>query len=68
MRCQSPRRRARTCPDPVHNSHSSIRAIVAAALFVAATARMVRRKRTEHLRVQAGDIRDEAVEQSHEVA
>jgi FtsZ-interacting cell division protein ZipA len=41
--------------------------VVAAALLVAASAWVARNKRTEHRRVQAGDIRDKAVEQSHEV-
>jgi FtsZ-interacting cell division protein ZipA len=41
--------------------------VVAAALLVAAIAWMARKKRTEHRRVQAGDIREKAVEQSHEV-
>jgi FtsZ-interacting cell division protein ZipA len=40
---------------------------VAAVLLVAVTAWVARKKRTEHRRVQAGDIRDKAVEQSHEV-
>ena len=40
---------------------------VAAVLLVAAIAWVARKKRTEHRRVQAGDIRDKAVEQSHEV-
>lgn len=42
--------------------------IVAAALLITAIAWNARKKRTEHRRVQAGDIRDKAVEQSHEVA
>ena len=41
--------------------------VVAAVLLVAAIAWVARKKRTEHRRVQAGDIRDKAVEQSHEV-
>ena len=41
--------------------------VVAAALLVAAIAWVARKKRTEHRRVQAGDIRDKAVEKSHEV-
>ena len=41
--------------------------IVASILLVAAIAWMARKKRTEHRRVQAGDIREKAVEQSHEV-
>jgi cytoskeletal protein RodZ len=41
--------------------------VVAAALLVAAIAWVARKKRTEHRRVQAGDIREKAVEQSHEV-
>jgi hypothetical protein len=40
---------------------------IAAALLIAAIAWVARNKRTEHRRVQAGDIRDKAVEQSHEV-
>jgi FtsZ-interacting cell division protein ZipA len=40
---------------------------IAAVLLVAAIAWVARKKRTEHRRVQAGDIRDKAVEQSHEV-
>jgi FtsZ-interacting cell division protein ZipA len=40
---------------------------IAAALLIAAIAWVARKKRTEHRRVQAGDIRDKAVEQSHEV-
>ena len=42
-------------------------AVVAAVLLVAAIAWVARKKRTEHRRVQAGDIREKAVEQSHEV-
>ena len=42
-------------------------AVVAAVLLVATIAWVARKKRTEHRRVQAGDIRDKAVEQSHEV-
>jgi hypothetical protein len=41
--------------------------VVAAVLLVAAIAWVARKKRTEHRRVQAGDIREKAVEQSHEV-
>jgi cytoskeletal protein RodZ len=41
--------------------------VVAAVLLVAAIAWMARNKRTEHRRVQAGDIREKAVQQSHEV-
>ncbi|MGO9155728.1 hypothetical protein [Mycobacterium sp.] len=41
--------------------------VIAAVLLVAAIAWVARKKRTEHRRVQAGDIRDKAVEQSHEV-
>jgi hypothetical protein len=41
--------------------------VMAAVLLVAAIAWVARKKRTEHRRVQAGDIRDKAVEQSHEV-
>ena len=41
--------------------------VVAAALLIAAIAWVARKKRTEHRRVQAGDIREKAVEQSHEV-
>jgi hypothetical protein len=41
--------------------------VVAAVLLVAAIAWVARKKPTEHRRVQAGDIRDKAVEQSHEV-
>jgi FtsZ-interacting cell division protein ZipA len=40
---------------------------VVAILLVAAIAWVARKKRTEHRRAQAGDIRDKAVEQSHEV-
>ena len=40
---------------------------VAAVLLVAAIAWVARNKRTEHRRVHAGDIREKAVEQSHEV-
>ena len=40
---------------------------IAAALLIAAIAWVARKKRTEHRRVQAGDIREKAVEQSHEV-
>jgi FtsZ-interacting cell division protein ZipA len=41
--------------------------VVAAVLLVSAIVWVARKKRTEHRRVQAGDIRDKAVEQSHEV-
>jgi FtsZ-interacting cell division protein ZipA len=41
--------------------------VVAAALLIAALAWVARKKRTEHHRVQAGDIREKAVEQSHKV-
>jgi len=41
--------------------------VVALSLLVAAIAWVARKKRTEHRRVQAGDIREKAVEQSHEV-
>ena len=40
---------------------------VAAILLIAAIAWVARKKRTEHRRVEAGDIRDKAVEQSHKV-
>lgn len=40
---------------------------IAALLLVAAVAWVARKKRIEHRRVQAGDIREKAVEQSHEV-
>ena len=40
---------------------------VAAILLIAALAWVARNKRTQHRRVEAGDIRDKAVEQSHEV-
>ena len=41
--------------------------VVAAALLSAALAWVARKKRTEHHRVQAGDIRAKAVQQSHKV-
>ncbi len=41
--------------------------VIAAASLIAAIAWVARKKRTEHHRVQAGDIREKAVEQSHEV-
>jgi cytoskeletal protein RodZ len=41
--------------------------VIAAALLVAVIAWVARKKRTEHHRVQAGDIRGKAVEQSHKV-
>jgi FtsZ-interacting cell division protein ZipA len=40
---------------------------VAAILLIAAIAWVARKKRTEHRRVEAGDIRDKAVDQSHKV-
>ena len=40
---------------------------VAAILLIAALAWVARNKRTQHRRVEAGDIRDKAAEQSHEV-
>jgi FtsZ-interacting cell division protein ZipA len=42
-------------------------AAVAAILILAAVAWVLRNKRTEHRRVEAGDIRDKAAEQSHKV-
>ena len=44
----------------------AIIAVVAVLLFVALGV-VLRRRRTAHLRVQAGDIRDRAAEQSHAV-
>jgi FtsZ-interacting cell division protein ZipA len=41
--------------------------VIAAALVIAGFAWVARKKRTEHHRVQAGDIREKAVKQSHEV-
>ena len=41
--------------------------VIAAVLLIAAIAWAARKKRTEHHRVQAGDIREKAVEQSHKV-
>ena len=41
--------------------------VVALILLVAVIAWVGRKKRIEHRRVQAGDIREKAVEQSHEV-
>jgi hypothetical protein len=41
--------------------------VIAAASLIAAIAWVARNKRTEHHRVQAGDIREKAVEQSHKV-
>ena len=41
--------------------------VIAAASLIAAIAWVARKKRTEHHRVQAGDIREKAVEQSHKV-
>jgi hypothetical protein len=41
--------------------------VIAAALLIAAIAWVARKKRIEHHRVQAGDIREKAVEQSHKV-
>jgi FtsZ-interacting cell division protein ZipA len=40
---------------------------VAALLLIAAIAWVARNKRNQHRRVEAGDIRDKAAEQSHEV-
>ena len=40
---------------------------VVTVLLIAAIAWVARNKRTQHHRVQAGDIRDKAAEQSHEV-
>jgi FtsZ-interacting cell division protein ZipA len=40
---------------------------VAAILLIAAIAWVARNKRTQHHRVEAGDIRDKATEQSHTV-
>ena len=40
---------------------------VVAIVLIAALAWVARNKRTQHRRVEAGDIRDKAVEQSHEV-
>ncbi len=40
---------------------------VAAILAIAAIAWMARKKRTEHRRVEAGDIRDKATDESHKV-
>ena len=40
---------------------------VAAILLIAAIAWVARNKRTQHRRVEAGEIRDKAVEQSHKV-
>ena len=42
-------------------------AAVAAILILAALAWVLRNKRTEHRRVEAGDIRDKAAEQAHKV-
>ena len=41
--------------------------VIATALLIAAIAWLARKKRTEHHRVQAGDLREKAVEQSHKV-
>jgi FtsZ-interacting cell division protein ZipA len=41
--------------------------VIAAVSLIAAIAWVARKKRTEHHRVQAGDIREKAVEQSHKV-
>lgn len=41
---------------------------VVAVLLIAAIAWVARNKRTQHHRVEAGDIRDRAAEQSHKVA
>ena len=40
---------------------------VVAILLIAAIAWVARNKRTQHRRVEAGDIRDKAAEQSHKV-
>jgi hypothetical protein len=40
---------------------------VVAILLIATIASVVRNKRTQHRRVEAGDIRDKAAEQSHKV-
>ncbi len=40
---------------------------VAAILLIAAIAWVARKKRTQHRRVEAGNIRDKAAEQSHQV-
>jgi FtsZ-interacting cell division protein ZipA len=40
---------------------------VAAILLIAAIAWVARNKRTEHRRVEAGDIRDKATDESHKV-
>ena len=40
---------------------------VAAILAIAAIALVARKKRTEHRRVEAGDIRDKATDESHKV-
>ena len=40
---------------------------VAAVLLIAAIVWVARKKRIQHRRVEAGDIRDKAVEQSHKV-
>ena len=40
---------------------------VVAVLLIAAIVWVARKKRTQHRRVEAGDIRDKAVEQSHKV-
>jgi FtsZ-interacting cell division protein ZipA len=40
---------------------------VAAILLIAAIAWVVRNKRTQHRRVEAGDIRDKAADESHRV-
>jgi FtsZ-interacting cell division protein ZipA len=42
-------------------------AVIAAVSLIAAIAWVARNKRTEHHRVQAGDMREKAVEQSHKV-
>ena len=41
--------------------------VLALILLFAVIAAVARKKRTEHRRVQAGDIREKAVERSHEV-
>jgi hypothetical protein len=40
---------------------------VAAILLIAAIAWVARNKRTQHRRVEAGDIRDKATDESHKV-
>jgi len=41
--------------------------VVVAILLIATIAWVARNKRTQHRRVEAGDIRDKAAEQSHKV-